>query len=148
MVTRNRPPARREGRPRYYPRRKVCAFCVDHMDTIDYKTLGRIRHYLSDRGKIEGRRKTGTCAKHQRFLAEALKRARHLALLPFTMAQAERNGWTMSDARPPRTQTPPQETAAKPAAPVEAAAPDLPSAQAQAGPEDTPSVEPVAHQGD
>ncbi len=73
-------------RPRreYRPRRKVCQFCVDHVRDIDYKDASRLRRYLSDRGKIEPRRKTGTCAKHQRRLAIALKRARHMAMLPFT----------------------------------------------------------------
>jgi small subunit ribosomal protein S18 len=74
-------------RPRreYRPRRKVCQFCVDHVREIDYKDAQRLRgRFLSDRGKIEPRRKTGTCAKHQRLLAVALKRARHMALLPFT----------------------------------------------------------------
>lgn len=73
-------------RPRreYRPRRKVCQFCVDRVKDIDYKESARLRRYLSDRGKIEPRRKTGTCAKHQRMLATALKRARHMALLPFT----------------------------------------------------------------
>jgi small subunit ribosomal protein S18 len=77
-----RPERKRHGR--YIPRRKVCAFCVDHVREIDYKDVGKIRRYLSDRGKIEPRRKTGTCAKHQRRLTIALKRARHLALLPYT----------------------------------------------------------------
>ena len=66
------------------PRRKVCAFCVEHVKTINYKSVPLLRRYISERGRIEPRRKTGTCAKHQRVLAEALKRARHLALLPFT----------------------------------------------------------------
>jgi small subunit ribosomal protein S18 len=77
-----RPDKRRHGR--YPPRRKVCAFCVDHVAHIDYKDVGKLRRYLSDRGKIEPRRKTGTCAKHQRRLTMALKRARHIALLPYT----------------------------------------------------------------
>ena len=72
------------GRGRYVPRRKVCQFCVDKISLIDYKEPARLRRYVSDRGKIEPRRKTGTCAKHQRALGTALKRARHLALLPFT----------------------------------------------------------------
>ncbi len=66
------------------PRGKVCGFCVDKVQHIDYKDVGRIRRYLSDRGKIEPRRKTGTCARHQRALTLAIKRGRHLALLPFT----------------------------------------------------------------
>ncbi len=65
-------------------RRKVCAFCVDHVREIDYKDVSRLRRYLSDRGKIEPRRKMGTCAKHQRRLTVALKNARFMALLPYT----------------------------------------------------------------
>jgi small subunit ribosomal protein S18 len=57
---------------------------VDHVEAIDYKEGAKLRRFLSDRGKIEPRRKTGTCAKHQRRLTIALKRARHLALLPYT----------------------------------------------------------------
>jgi small subunit ribosomal protein S18 len=65
----------------------VCAFCLDKTRDIDYKDIGTLRRYLTDRGKIKSRRKTGTCAKHQRRLAIAVKRARHLALLPFTAEQ-------------------------------------------------------------
>jgi len=64
-------------------RRKVCAFCLEHTEHIDYKEVTRLRRYLSDRGKILPRRMTGTCARHQRTLTIALKRARHIALLPF-----------------------------------------------------------------
>ena len=89
-----RPAGRRPegGRPRYAPRRKVCAFCVDKIDNIDYKDVGRLRRYLTDRGKIEPRRKTGTCARHQRRLTLALKRARHVALLPFTAEHIRESG--------------------------------------------------------
>src|SRR5687767_15107432 len=73
----------RGNRERYVPRRKVCAFCVDKMEHIDYKDVARLRRYLSERSKIEPRRKTGTCARHQRALSVALKRARHMALLPY-----------------------------------------------------------------
>ena len=66
------------------PRRKVCTFCVDKVQRIDYKDVGRIRRYISERGKIDPRRKSGTCAKHQRMLTTALKRARLMALLPYT----------------------------------------------------------------
>ena len=80
-------PERRGGRGRdFRSRRKVCAFCVDHVREIDYKDVSRLRRYLSDRGKIEPRRKTGTCAKHQRRLSVALKNARHMALMPYTAA--------------------------------------------------------------
>ncbi len=74
---------RRSG-GRFVPRRKVCHFCVDKVAHVDYKDIGRLGRYVSDRGKIESRRKTGTCAKHQRGLAVALKRARFLAMLPYT----------------------------------------------------------------
>ena len=77
-------PRRRGGGGGRFGRRRVCAFCVDKVEYIDYKEPGRLRRYVSDRGKIEPRRKTGTCAGHQRMLTTALKRARHLALLPFT----------------------------------------------------------------
>src|SRR5213593_2965634 len=66
------------------PRRKVCSFCVDKVQRIDFKDVGRIRRYISERGKIDPRRKSGTCAKHQRMLTAALKRARLMALLPYT----------------------------------------------------------------
>ena len=66
------------------PRRRVCSFCVEKVQRIDYKDVGRIRRYISERGKIDPRRKSGTCAKHQRMLTGALKRARFMALLPYT----------------------------------------------------------------
>ena len=66
------------------PRKKVCGFCVDKVENIDYKDIARLRRYMSERGKILPRRVTGTCAAHQRALTVAIKRARHLALLPYT----------------------------------------------------------------
>ena len=74
----------RRGRPRYYSRRKICGFCVDRIEYIDYKDTERFRRYMTDRWRIESRRKTGVCSKHQRALARAIKRARHLALIPFS----------------------------------------------------------------
>lgn len=65
-------------------RKKVCGFCVDKVENIDYKDIARLRCYMSERGKILPRRVTGTCARHQRELTVAIKRARHLALLPYT----------------------------------------------------------------
>ena len=65
-------------------RKKVCGFCVDKVENIDYKDIARLRRYTSERGKILPRRVTGTCARHQRELTVAIKRARHLALLPYT----------------------------------------------------------------
>jgi small subunit ribosomal protein S18 len=69
---------RRKRRP------KVCHYCVDKIDHVDYKESEKLRRYITDRGKIIPRRVTGTCAKHQRQLTRAIKRARFLALLPFT----------------------------------------------------------------
>lgn len=80
----------RTGRPRYAPSRKVCSFCVGKVREIDYKDAEKLRGYVSDRGKIQPRRRTGTCVKHQRILATAIKRARHLALLPFAPAHTQR----------------------------------------------------------
>ncbi len=65
------------------PRRKVCAFCAEKATSIDYKDSGKIRRFLTERGKISPRRASGTCAKHQRQLAVAIKRARIMALLPY-----------------------------------------------------------------
>ena len=74
---------RRDRRARYVPRRKFCFFCTDNIEVIDYKDTERLSHYISGRGEIEPRHKTGTCAKHQRALAVAIKKARYLALLPY-----------------------------------------------------------------
>lgn len=87
---RSRPPMRAGGdrrpRPRRFGRqsRKVCSFCVDKVDKINCRDIGRLRNYLTDRATIQARRKTGTCSKHQRRLSTAIKRARFLALLPST----------------------------------------------------------------
>ncbi|NLN28619.1 MAG: 30S ribosomal protein S18 [Firmicutes bacterium] len=72
--------ARERGRRR----RKVCSFCVDKIDVVDYKDAGRLRRYLTERGKIVPRRISGNCARHQRQVTRAIKRARHVALLPYT----------------------------------------------------------------
>lgn len=74
----------RDNRRNRKGRKKVCAFCVDKVEKIDYKDIARLRRYLSERAKILPRRVTGTCAYHQRELTVAIKRARHLALLPFS----------------------------------------------------------------
>ncbi|HIZ55532.1 MAG TPA: 30S ribosomal protein S18 [Firmicutes bacterium] len=65
------------------PRKKVCSFCMDKVDNIDYKDIAKLRRYLTERSKIVPRRVTGTCAHHQRQLTVAIKRARHVALLPY-----------------------------------------------------------------
>lgn len=74
----------RAGRPNRKSRKKVCAFCVDKVEEIDYKDVAKLRKFTSDRAKILPRRVTGTCARHQRELTVAIKRARQVALLPYT----------------------------------------------------------------
>lgn len=66
------------------PRRKICAFCADKSKSIDYKDVNKLRRFLTERGKIQPRRTSGVCAKHQRQLAMAIKRSRVMALLPFS----------------------------------------------------------------
>lgn len=65
------------------PKKKVCMFCVDKVEYIDYKDTAKLRRYVTERGKIVPRRISGNCAKHQRQLTTAIKRARQIALLPF-----------------------------------------------------------------
>src|SRR5205814_4486082 len=76
-------------------KKKVCIFCKDHIDWVDYKDVNLLRKFMSDRGKIRARRVTGNCAQHQRDVAVAIKTARELALLPYTQR-------TMSEGRGPR----------------------------------------------
>jgi len=66
------------------PRKRVCSFCVDKAEGIDYKDINKLKKYVTERGKILPRRISGNCAKHQRQLTIAIKRARNVALLPFT----------------------------------------------------------------
>jgi small subunit ribosomal protein S18 len=74
---------RRGGKRQYFRKKKVCRFCVDHVDFIDYKKVEMLQPFVQERGKILPRRMTGTCSRHQRWLGEAIKRARNIALLPF-----------------------------------------------------------------
>jgi small subunit ribosomal protein S18 len=139
-----RPAARRRpgefggGGRKFTPRRKVCQFCVDKVKEVDYKDLGRLRRFLSERGKIEPRRKTGTCAAHQRSLNVALKRARHLALLPFTAEHIRVTGVPVrepgSTFRGPRPRAEGFEPGVEGEAPAaEAPAAEAPAAEAPAG---------------
>ncbi len=75
----DRPRGRTGGR-----RRRVCIMCADHLKYVDYKNVSFLRRFVSDRARIETRRRTSACAKHQRAISNAIKRARHLALLPYT----------------------------------------------------------------
>ncbi len=74
------------GRRKFIARRKICGFCADKVRIVDYKDVKRLQRFVSERGKILPRRRTGTCARHQRTLTAAIKRARHMALLPFVAA--------------------------------------------------------------
>lgn len=77
-------PEKRQFRGKRIPRKKVCQFCVDRVKFIDYKDASKLRKCMSERAKILPRRVTGTCAYHQRELSSAIKRARHVALLPYS----------------------------------------------------------------
>ena len=77
------------GGRRYISRPKICQFCADKNITIDYKQVDILRRFVTEEGKIRPRRQTGTCARHQRELAGAIKRARHLALLPYVAETRE-----------------------------------------------------------
>ncbi|MDD3839433.1 MAG: 30S ribosomal protein S18 [Clostridia bacterium] len=76
--------ARNSRRPMHRKKRKICSFCADKAEHIDYKDINKLRRYITERGKILPRRITGNCAKHQRQLTSAIKRARNIALLPYT----------------------------------------------------------------
>jgi len=78
-----REPASAVPRKQYFRRRKVCKFCDEKIDVVDYKDVKLIEQFVSERGKILPRRLTGTCSPHQRMLTVAIKRARNIALLPF-----------------------------------------------------------------
>ncbi|MGH9728483.1 MAG: 30S ribosomal protein S18 [Candidatus Acidiferrales bacterium] len=79
----SRPPGPRRGKRNYVRKKKVCRFCVDKVDLIDYKKPEILQSFVQERGKILPRRMTGTCARHQRWLTVAIKRAQNIALLPF-----------------------------------------------------------------
>ena len=76
-MKRDKDKARRGGR------RKVCTFCVNHLNELDYKDLQLVRRFVNEKNKISARRSSGACAKHQRLVAQAVKRAREMALLPY-----------------------------------------------------------------
>jgi small subunit ribosomal protein S18 len=77
------------GGRHYMARPKICQFCADHNIKIDYKSVDLLRRYTTEEGKIRPRRQTGACARHQREVAHAIKRSRHIALLPFTAGSWE-----------------------------------------------------------
>jgi len=75
----------RAGRPRFKRKRRVCRFCVDKKDTLNYQDVGLVRRFVTDRGKIAPRRLSGCCAMHQRMIARAIKRARVMGLVPYSV---------------------------------------------------------------
>lgn len=78
-------PVKRGGKPIRKRRRRVCVFCEEKTNVIDYKDLNKLRRFVSERGKILPRRITGNCAKHQRAVTIAIKRSRHVSLMPYTL---------------------------------------------------------------
>ncbi len=134
MVTTREPGFRPQGRPsggrfggrgRFQARRKVCAFCADRNIIIDYKDTARLSRYISERGKIDPRRRSGTCARHQRKLSAAIKQARLIALLPFVPEHIRKGGtfWTMSPAVPKAPEAPVEIKATAPETKPEAVVP-------------------------
>jgi small subunit ribosomal protein S18 len=107
----------RRGKRQYFRKKKVCKFCVEKMDFIDYKRADILSQFVQERGKILPRRMTGVCSRHQRWLGEAIKRARNIALLPFAGSAA---GTQAPRVALPAGAHPP---AAPPVAAVPAAAP-------------------------
>src|SRR5580704_1888091 len=111
----------RRGKRQYFRKKKVCKFCVEKMDFIDYKRADILSQFVQERGKILPRRMTGVCARHQRWLGEAIKRARNIALLPLAGSAA--------GTQAPRAVVP--GAAHPPAAPAAPAAPaPVPAAEA------------------
>jgi small subunit ribosomal protein S18 len=107
----------RRGKRQYFRKKKVCKFCVEKMDFIDYKRADILSQFVQERGKILPRRMTGVCARHQRWLGEAIKRARNIALLPFAGSAAGVQAPRVAGApgsHPPAAPHPP----APPAAPA------------------------------
>jgi small subunit ribosomal protein S18 len=110
-------PAGRWGGGKYAPKRKFCSFCASKVKSIDYKDTATLGRFISDRGKIEPRRRTGTCNLHQHALALAIKQARHIALLPFVPQHIHKQGQVSAlNLAPPTPVTTKPETE-KPSAP-------------------------------
>jgi small subunit ribosomal protein S18 len=123
------PGGRPRGKRQYFRKKKVCKFCVEKMDFIDYKRADILSQFVQERGKILPRRMTGVCARHQRWLGVAIKRARNIALLPFAGSAA--------GTQAPRVVVPgapvhaaPAHVAPTPVAPAPAAATPTPTAEA------------------
>jgi small subunit ribosomal protein S18 len=128
----------RRGKRQYFRKKKVCKFCVEKMDFIDYKRADILSQFVQERGKILPRRMTGVCSRHQRWLGEAIKRARNIALLPFAGSAA---GTHAPRAAAPAGTHPPTPAAA---APPSAATPHAAPAPAHTAPAPTAAHPPQA----
>lgn len=134
---------RRPGGRRFFPRRKVCTFCLDRVGAIDYKDVSRLRRFTSEWAKIEPRRKNGNCSPGQAALTTAIKRARYLGLLPYTgshsqidLSQVDRRGDRgRRDRRPQPPSVTERAPASPPAAPEAAVTTEAPQASVEATPE-------------
>jgi small subunit ribosomal protein S18 len=126
-------PGGRPGGRRFAPRARVCPLCVEKAKSVDYKDATKLGRYISERGRIDPRRRSGACAKHQRLICEAIKRARHLALLPYTSAHVFKTGGVGIVERPPRIPRERRWGAPPPPQPV-AAAPQATPPQTQPAP--------------
>jgi small subunit ribosomal protein S18 len=118
------PGGRPRGKRQYFRKKKVCKFCVEKMDFIDYKRADILSQFVQERGKILPRRMTGVCSRHQRWLGEAIKRARNIALLPFAGSAAGTLQPRVATAAAPGSHAPAAHAApVAPVAPTEAVAP-------------------------
>ena len=127
------PGGRPRGKRQYFRKKKVCKFCVEKMDFIDYKRADILSQFVQERGKILPRRMTGVCSRHQRWLGEAIKRARNIALMPFAGSAAGTHA-----PRPVAPAGAPGTQAHAPAAAPQTHAPAPPAAQAPAAPAAAP----------
>ncbi|MEW6142632.1 MAG: 30S ribosomal protein S18 [Chloroflexota bacterium] len=143
-----RPGSRSGGRPyrpgggrggRRFGRPKACPLCIEKAKNIDYKDAARLGRFISDRGRMDTRRRSGMCAKHQRMLSQAIKRARHLALLPYTASHIHATGGVGIIERPPRLRMPRREPVA--AAPQAAPAPTPTPEKEESAQENIPAKE-------
>src|SRR6201981_2905844 len=111
----------RRGKRQFFRKKKVCKFCVEKMDLIDYKRADILSQFVQERGKILPRRMTGVCARHQRWLGVAIKRARNIALLPFAGSAAGSSAPRPVEAAKQQVQAPAVPPATPPATPHPAA---------------------------
>ena len=112
----------RRGKRQYFRKKKVCKFCVEKMDFIDYKRADILSQFVQERGKILPRRMTGVCSRHQRWLGVAIKRARNIALLPFAGSAAGTCSRARPHRRPPEAEIPRQPRRQRQQTPAPAAA--------------------------